>query len=65
MSADDRQRIADAIRRTLEAHATCIEDAGDTPFSDWECDLIVLARVAEEAARPEPGAAAAVDGRAK
>lgn len=50
----DDQRIDDAIRRTLEAHATCIEDAGDAPMNEWECDLLVLAK-ALEAARQQDG----------
>lgn len=49
------QRIADAVRRTLVEHATCIEDAGDAPLVEWECDSLVLARTLE-AARTAPGA---------
>lgn len=57
---DDR-RAEDAIRRTLEEHATCIEDAGETPLSAWECDALVLAR-ALEAARTAPGGRGREDG---
>jgi hypothetical protein len=44
------ERIADAVRRTLDEHSLCIEDAGDTPMTEWECDLLVMARALERRA---------------